>query len=135
TLEALRGGLAGRARADAWEERPDTVVALAAAGRPELQRRLRALLQATPAAPAPRAHVMRVRAQPFGDNAPELVTTTTTYDFSEATTTTATTTTRRSEHDAAEDEAPDVLHLDGEHAAIRAGSWLVMRAPPLAEPR
>jgi predicted phage baseplate assembly protein len=129
TLEALIGGLRGSKPEEAWSASPDAVLALAAAGAPEFERHLRAVLRTLLPEPAPQAHVMRLHGQAFGHNAPEIITTTNTI-----TETGTVTTQSRSEHPSAEDEFPDVLYLDGEHAAIRAGSWLVMRAPPAADP-
>lgn len=135
TSPVIRGALGERSAVTT-----DAILALVAPGMPALHGRLRALLRAMTPAPAPLAWVMRVRTQVFGHNAPEIFTTTTVpVPVPEVVTAPprpprARAAASSSDDRATEEEDGNVLYLDGEFAALRSGSWLVMRAPPLATP-
>jgi predicted phage baseplate assembly protein len=103
---------------------PDTLLALAGSGMPELRDHLRALLRNAKPERPPQVYVLRTRAQIFGHAAPQ-ITEVTLPPQREG----GTSTSKSSDPPPAADESDNIVYLAGEQPGIRTDTPLVMRAP------
>jgi len=132
-LDGLAGDLDVESLRVDTADRIETMLELIGSGMPELREQLTMLLRTALPEPAPRVYVMRVRAQVFGHaSAPMQEITNTTTPKKVGSVVTSVSVAR--EHEADDDESSTLVHLSGEFAAIRAGTVLVMRAPPKGAP-